>query len=68
MPDLFEPLLDVEQAAELLRLHPKTIQKLCREGEIPAVRHGKYWRFRASALDAWVRNALEFDHQSRRVS
>lgn len=63
----FEPLLDVEQAAELLRCHPKTVQSMCRAGTVPTIRMGKYWRFRASALDAWVRDGLQSDHHSRRV-
>ena len=50
----FEPLLDDEQAGEMLGLHPKTIQRLARRGEIPAVRIGRYWRYRASVLNQWI--------------
>jgi excisionase family DNA binding protein len=50
----FEPLLSAEEAAEHLRIHVKTIQKLAREQRVPCVRMGKYWRFRLSALDRWV--------------
>ena len=50
----FEPLLTAEEAADHLRIHVKTIQKLAREQRIPSVRMGKYWRFRLSALDRWV--------------
>ena len=50
----FEPLLDTEQAATLLRIHPKTLQKLARAGTVEGVRIGKLWRFRASALNAWL--------------
>jgi excisionase family DNA binding protein len=53
-PTVFEPLLDDGQAGEMLGLHPKTIQRLARRGEIPAVRIGRYWRYRASALNRWV--------------
>lgn len=51
----FEPLLDDEQAAVLLGIHPKTLQRLARTGEIPAHRIGRFWRYRASELDAWLR-------------
>jgi excisionase family DNA binding protein len=51
---LFEPLLDDKQAGEMLGLHPKTVQRLARRGELPAVRIGRYWRFRASALNNWI--------------
>jgi excisionase family DNA binding protein len=64
----FEPLLGVPEAAKLLGIHPKTLQAMARAGSVPCVRFGKYWRFRASVLDAWVRDRLTSDHQSRRVS
>jgi excisionase family DNA binding protein len=50
----FEPLLDDKQAGEMLGLHPKTLQRLARQGDIPAIRIGRYWRFRASSLNAWI--------------
>ncbi len=54
----FEPLLDDGQAAELLGIHPKTLQRLARVGEIPAHRVGRFWRYRASELDAWLREPM----------
>jgi excisionase family DNA binding protein len=50
----FEPLLDSEEAAALLKIHPKTLQKLARDGEVDAIQIGKLWRFRASALNRWL--------------
>lgn len=50
----FERFLDSHQAAALLQIHPKTLQRLARKGEIRAMRIGKLWRFRTSDLDAWV--------------
>jgi excisionase family DNA binding protein len=55
----FEPLLDSIQAASLLRIHPKTLQKMARRGEIRATHVGKYWRFRVSELNDWI------SHQKR---
>ena len=52
--DEFEPLLDSEQAAALLKIHPKTLQKMARRGEVVAVQIGRLWRFRASALNRWL--------------
>ena len=49
----FEPLLNSEQAADLLKIHHKTLQKLARRGEIRGTHVGKLWRFRASDLNAW---------------
>ena len=52
-PD-FEPLLDSIEAAALLRIHPKTLQKMARRGEILGRHVGKCWRFRASDLNDWL--------------
>jgi excisionase family DNA binding protein len=50
----FEPLLDSLEAARLLRIHPKTLKKMARRGEIRSAHIGKLWRFRASDLQAWL--------------
>ena len=50
----FEPLLDAIEAAALLRMHPKTLQKKARRGEIPGRHLGKFWRFRVSDLNDWL--------------
>jgi excisionase family DNA binding protein len=50
----FEPLLDSDEAAALLKIHPKTLQKLARHGEVEGIQVGKLWRFRASALNRWL--------------
>jgi excisionase family DNA binding protein len=49
-----EPLLDSHQAAAMLKVHPRTLQRLVHRGEIAAVHVGKLWRFKASALTAWI--------------
>ena len=53
-----EPLLDTDQAAAIMRIHPKTLQKLARSGVIRALQIGKVWRFRASVLDEWIQQKL----------
>jgi excisionase family DNA binding protein len=50
----YEPLLDSEEAAELLRIHPKTLQRMARNQEVPGIQIGKLWRFRMSELNAWL--------------
>jgi excisionase family DNA binding protein len=54
----FEPVLDSEEAAALLKIHPKTLQKLARDGKIPGVRIGKLWAFRASTLNRWLEQKM----------
>lgn len=45
-----EPLISTEQAAAMLSVHPKTIQRMARRGEIKGLQIGNRWRFRASTL------------------
>ena len=54
----FERVLNSEEAAALLQIHPKTLQRMARQGSIPAFRIGDLWRFRASALDEWLRSVV----------
>lgn len=53
----FEPLLDTEEAAKLLRMHPRTLRTKARHGMIPAIQVGKRWRFRVSMLNQWLEEA-----------
>ncbi len=39
------PLLTAAQAAEQLRLHPKTVVRMARDGRLPAIKIGTGWRF-----------------------
>jgi excisionase family DNA binding protein len=54
-PIAFEPALTSEEAARLLNIHPKTLQRMARKGQVPAHRIEDLWRFRASELAAWFR-------------
>lgn len=54
----FERVLKTEEAAALLQIHPKTLQRMARQGIVPAFRIGDLWRFRASSLDQWLRSGL----------
>jgi excisionase family DNA binding protein len=58
LEERFERLLDSDEAAALLKIHPKTLQKMARSGEIVGIQIGKLWRFRASALNAWLEQKL----------
>ena len=52
---LFESLLRVDEAAALLGgMHTKTLMRKARLKEVPAIKIGRCWFFRASALDKWI--------------
>jgi excisionase family DNA binding protein len=64
----FEPLLDSEEAAALLKIDDKSLQAMARAGQVPAFKIGKLWRFRASELDKWVRSKISCGNHSRRLN
>ena len=47
--------LNLTEAADFLRLHPKTLQSKAKAGEIPAAKPGKCWVFIDSDLVDWLR-------------
>jgi len=49
--------LSTEQAARLLQVHPKTVERLLREGKIPEQKVGRAWRVHRLELDRYVRGA-----------
>jgi excisionase family DNA binding protein len=50
-------LLTLREAAEFLRLHPRTVREYLRRGELDARLIGGQWRFRRKDLDAFFENA-----------
>lgn len=54
-------ILDVEGAATLLGVSTTTIYHLARQGNIPATRVGREWRFARQNLIQWVANGSEAD-------
>ena len=54
--------LTCEEAAAFVRVHPKTVKRMARSGDLPGhFRFGR-WFFYASELDCWMRTEL---HSSR---
>ena len=49
-----DSLVTVEQAAEQLNLHPKTVLRYIREGRLEATRVGKSYRIMRTKLDAFA--------------
>lgn len=47
--------LDLNEAAEFLRLHPHTLEAKARAGEIPGAKPGKRWVFIDDDLADWLR-------------
>ena len=56
---VFEPLLDLHEAASVLGMHWKTLEGKARHREVPAFKVGKRWRFRLSSLNNWLETGLK---------
>lgn len=46
-------ILTVVEVSEFLRLHPATVYRLLRKGELPAFKIGGGWRVNMHDLDLW---------------
>ena len=44
-----------EEVAKVLRLHPYTVRRLCREKKVPAFKFGGQWRFSKDEIDTWFK-------------
>ena len=47
--------LNLEQAARLLHLHPVTLQRMAKRGDVPAAKLGRRWIFLEIDLVACLR-------------
>jgi hypothetical protein len=68
-----EAYVDAKEGAAFLRMHPKTLMRLAREGIVPAYSFSdgsrRHWRFLLSQLDTWMRSRVNSTaHPVRSVS
>jgi len=49
-----DEFVTVEELADLLKVNPRTIQRIVRRKEIPAIRVGRQWRFRREWVGEWL--------------
>ena len=47
-------LLTLPEAAELLHVSTRTLQRMIRRNELPAFKVGGQWRVRESQLTSWI--------------
>jgi excisionase family DNA binding protein len=62
-----EVLLTSREAAKILKIHPKVLERMAKRGEVPALKVGKFWRYHAATLDAWIKSRLESGRQPCRM-
>ncbi len=66
-PHGIEALLTSKEASQVLKIHPKVLERMAKRGEVPALKVGKFWRYRATTLDAWINSRLQSSRQPCRM-
>ena len=54
-----EKLLTSIDVGQVLGIHPKVVERMAKRGELPALKVGRFWRYRASTLDGWITSRLQ---------
>jgi len=54
-------LVTVKELSNYLRVHPSTIYRLLKEGELPGFKLGSDWRFNLEAIHRWRADQGEED-------
>ncbi len=60
-------ILTIVEVSDFLRLHPTTVYRLVRKGELPAFKIGGGWRFSMHDLDRWCIARSEAHTSARAV-
>jgi len=49
-----DALMTVEEVAKYLKVEESTVYTWAREGKIPAMKIGRFWRFEKEDMDKWL--------------
>lgn len=63
--ETFENPVTSRIAAPLVGVHYKTLERMARAGEVPAMKLGRTWQFRLSALSTWFDTELQSNVTNR---
>jgi excisionase family DNA binding protein len=63
-----ESLMTSEAVGKVLGIHPKVVERMAKRGELPGLKVGRFWRYRASALDGWINSRLQSGCQPCRTA
>lgn len=55
-------IMTIKQVAEYLRISPRTVYKLVKEGAIPSFKIMNMWRFEQSKIDQWIHEKSEMNN------
>lgn len=49
-----DDVLNADEASTWLKIPKTTLYKLCNDGEVPAAKVGRHWRFHRETLEKWL--------------
>ncbi len=52
-------IMTIKQVAKYLKISPRTVYKLVKEGAIPSFKIMNMWRFEQSKIDQWIQKKSE---------
>lgn len=53
--DTGNDVLTIDELSKYLKVSKSTLYKLAQEGNVPAQKVGKHWRFHKDAVDRWLK-------------
>lgn len=59
-------LLTLAEAARILQVSTRTLQRMIRNNNLPALKVGGQWRLRESQLTRWIENREETREESKK--
>jgi len=49
-----DSLMTVEEVAKYLKVEQSTIYTWAKEGKLPSIKVGRFWRFKKEDIDKWL--------------
>ena len=63
-----DEVLTVDEVAGYLRVHPMTVQRWCRTGDLPAAKIGRAYRIKRRDLEEfWTRRTAHEEARDRKI-
>ncbi len=62
---MLENILDADQVAEMLKVHPRTVKRLANQHTLPGFKVGGQWRFRREAIEEYIKRQEQLGNDQK---
>ena len=59
-----DEVMNADEASAWLKIPKSTLYKLCSDGELPAAKVGRHWRFHSETLEKWLMDKTQRPRES----